>query len=87
MTTAKNDAHALCPNCRSGDLVEGRILGQLDLGGGLVFRPKGRGFAGWLLRRDLGVSNPVFACAQCGLMWSFVDVKPLRRMMPGGVTG
>jgi hypothetical protein len=82
MTAARMHQTGSCPNCGSGTLVEGRLLGQLDLGGGLAFRPRGRGFMGWLLRRDLSVTSPVFACVQCGLMWSSIKTKPLRRMMP-----
>jgi hypothetical protein len=82
MTAARVHQTGSCPNCGSRTLVEGRLLGQLDLGGGLAFRPKGRGFMGWLLRRDLSLPAPVFACAQCGLMWSFIKTKPLRRMIP-----
>jgi uncharacterized protein (DUF983 family) len=70
-----------CPNCGGGTIVEGRVLGQLDLGGGLAFRPKGRGFMGWLFRRDLTVNKPTFACSECGLMWTFVSTRPLRRML------
>ncbi len=83
-STALNahDAKSRCPNCRSGQLVEGKLLGQFDLGGGLAFRPKGRGFFNWLLRRDLAIRYPIFACAACGLMWSFINPKPLKKMMP-----
>ena len=84
MSTPNVDEMATCPNCGGGALVEGRLLGQLNLGGGMVFRPKGRGLIGSLLRRDLSVPTPVFACADCGLMWSFIKTWPLRRMMPPG---
>lgn len=70
-----------CPNCGSGKIVEGKVLGQLDLGGGLAFRPNGRGFIGWLFQPDLIVNKPTFACSECGMMWTFVNTRPLRRML------
>jgi ribosomal protein S27AE len=66
-----------CPNCGSGEIVHGRLLDVVGIGGGTAFRPKGRGFFGWLFRRDADLNNPTHACSKCGLLWTFVDVKRL----------
>ncbi len=75
MTTRNSSSH--CPNCGNGEVVEGRLLDLIGIGGGTVFRPKGRGFFGWLLRRDATLSNPTRACSKCGLVWTFVDAGRL----------
>ncbi|TVQ52699.1 MAG: hypothetical protein EA377_09635 [Phycisphaerales bacterium] len=68
----------VCLNCESGEIVEGRLLDIVGVGGGTVFRPKGRGFFGWLFRRDVNLSNPTRACSKCGLVWTFVAAERLR---------
>lgn len=67
-----------CPNCGSGEISKGRLLDVIGIGGRIVFRPKGRGCLGWLFRKDANLTNPTFACSNCGLLWTFVDATRLK---------
>lgn len=70
-----------CPFCGFQGAIPGRLLGQLDLGMGFVFRPTGgRRFA--LLGRDVSVSDDFYACPTCGHLWATVSPSKLRRAMP-----
>ena len=70
-----------CPFCGFDGAVPGRLIGQLDLGMGLVFRPAGaRRLA--LLGRDVPVSDDFHACTTCGHLWATVSPSRLRRAMP-----
>lgn len=61
-----------CPNCGGIEIVEGKLVGQLDLGGGFAFRPKRRGLISALFRIDAPIRHPMFGCTGCGLVWTFI---------------
>lgn len=67
---------SMCPNCGSERLRLGKLVGDLDLGGGFGFRPRHQGLRGWL-RRDIRVPREWTACTRCGLLWVLVDPSRL----------
>lgn len=60
-----------CPNCGGHDVRHGKVVGQLDLGGGFGFRPSRRGLLGWF-RPDLRIPRDWSLCGRCGMLWVFV---------------
>ncbi|MBX3356606.1 MAG: hypothetical protein KF724_12990 [Phycisphaeraceae bacterium] len=68
-----------CPNCGSNEIFEGRVIGQLDLGGGLGFRPDRTGWFSALFKVDLPLAKGWSGCAHCGMIWSFTDAARLAR--------
>lgn len=70
-----------CLNCDSEAVSQGKLVGQLDLGGGFAFRPRRRSLLQRFFGRDLSIPKQWWTCAQCGLVWSFID----RRKLPARV--
>ena len=69
-----------CPKCQSARIVEGRHFNWIAGGSAQYFQPK--------QLRLLSGSNHIrikksgfLACADCGLLWSEVDVTELQRLL------
>lgn len=68
-----------CPNCGSNEVHQGRVIGKLDLGGGLGFRPDRAGWLRVLFRPDVPLRRRWSGCANCGIIWSFGDAGRIAR--------
>ena len=76
----KQPAEATCPRCGSERISGGRCLGQLDLGGGFVFRPEGiRHFAS--SGTDVRIAGHFTGCMDCGLLWSTINKEKLKKVL------
>lgn len=71
-----------CPQCKSDKVVTGsykQAVGyRYDYGGGLIFRPHKQRILMRMLSPNLHVSDPIYACVECGLVWSRVDPARLK---------
>lgn len=76
----KNDTE--CPDCGSAKVVTGRYLGQLDVGGARVFRPRGlKALTLSLASAEITVPHTFQACLGCGLLWNRLDPARLTTIM------
>jgi hypothetical protein len=55
-------------------VVEGKIVGS---GRGVIFRPKSVRFLAFTLLGGVFLKRQSFACLDCGLVWTSVDVDDL----------
>ncbi|MFH1875825.1 MAG: hypothetical protein ABH865_02930 [Candidatus Omnitrophota bacterium] len=70
-----------CPQCKSNQVIDGRIYNQPDyVAPRAYFRPNGlRAFA--LLGVNVRIENHFSSCVKCGFMWAKLDTEQLVRIL------
>lgn len=70
-----------CPQCKSGNVIEGKIFNQADyVAPRACFRPGGLPFFASLVT-NVWMENKFFACSVCGFIWAKADEKKLRGVL------
>ncbi|MFA5008504.1 MAG: hypothetical protein WC546_04725 [Candidatus Omnitrophota bacterium] len=71
----------VCPQCKSGSIVEGKIFNQADyVEPRACFRPSGLPFFAFV-GTNVWMENKFFACSTCGTIWTMADQKKLREIL------
>ncbi len=80
MEHSKPPSKDCCPRCTSSRLVQGRGIYDSDNNISGFFVPQ---LKWWKIIRSYAIAfnAPLCACADCGLVWSDIDVKELRNLI------
>ena len=71
----------ICPQCRSGSVLEGKIFNQADyIDPRACFRPNGLPFFASLVT-NIWMKNKFFACSVCGFIWANDDEKEVKERL------
>ncbi|MCK9615049.1 MAG: hypothetical protein M0R48_06060 [Candidatus Omnitrophica bacterium] len=71
----------ICPQCKSGSVVEGKIFNQADyIEPRACFRPNGLPFFASLVT-NIWIKNKFFACSVCGFIWAKDNEKDVRESL------
>jgi hypothetical protein len=69
-----------CPKCQSDRVSAGRIVSDGE-GQPSVFRPASLRASSFTLHGGVGLRKACFACAECGLVWGFVDTEAFEKFL------
>jgi len=71
----------VCPQCKSGSIVEGKIFNQADyVEPKACFRPNGLPFFAFL-GTNVWMENKFFACSVCGAIWAQAPREKLKEIL------